>query len=334
MSITAKELASLLHLSEAAVSLALNRKPGVSIATRERVMEAAKQNGYDFSRIKSSGHPAGSICFVMYKKSGAVVNENPFFSLLTDGAGMGCKKSGYELNIRYLYEDESLPDQLRQLEASQFSGMVLLATEMDVPALEKFSDISFPILILDAYLETLPYNYVLINNTQGAYLATSHLISRRKAQPGYLRSSYRISNFDERADGFYKAIRNSGMSTAKSPVHALTPSREGAYEDMKLLIRSGEELASCYFADNDLIAAGAATAMKEAGYRIPQDIAIVGFDNLPLCEVFDPPLTTIHVPTHYMGETAVTRLIDMIEKKDTTPVKTEICTTLVKRKSD
>ena len=92
------------------------------------------------------------------------------------------------------------------------------------------------------------------------------------------------------------------MSSSRSIVHILTPSMEGAYADMLEIIKNGEELASCYFADNDLIAVGAIKALKENGYRIPQDIGIVGFDNLPLGSVIEPALTTIHVPKQYMGE--------------------------------
>ena len=92
-----------------------------------------------------------------------------------------------------------------------------------------------------------------INNVQGAYHATNFLISQCRCQPGYLHSSFPISNFEERANGFYNSIRYNGMSASKSIVHKLTPSQEGAYSDMKAIIESGEELATAYFADNDQI---------------------------------------------------------------------------------
>ena len=95
--------------------------------------------------------------------------------------------------------------------------------------------------------------------------------------------------------------------------------------------KNGEELASCYFADNDLIAVGAMKALKESGYRIPQDIGIVGFDNLPLGSVVEPALTTIHVPKQYMGEAAAQKLIDLLNTPGQPPTKTEVSTMLVKR---
>ena len=334
MKVTAKELARDLGLSEAAVSMALNNKPGVSTATRRKVLEEAKRRGYDFTRKAAFGNELkGSFCLAVYKKSGAVVGDTPFFLDLIDGIHAACKKAHYDLMIRYLYEDEDLDDRLYALSRTEFKGIILLSTEMDAAALSHFSRFRIPILLLDSYFETAGYNCVIINNIQGAYLAANYLIRKRKTQPGYLRSAYPISNFDERADGFYKAIRANGMSTAKSLVHRLTPSQEGAYADMKSLLDAGETPADCYFADNDHIAIGAMKALKEAGYRIPEDVAVVGFDDIPLCEFFDPPLTTIHVPKHVMGETAVHRLIEMVEQKSTYPIKVEIGTSLIKRKS-
>lgn len=334
MSITAKELAAKLGLSESAISLALNDKPGVSRATRRRVIDAAKEYGYDFSkRSFPIVGKKGTICFVIYKKSGAVVGDTPFFSILTDGINMGCRRLHYDCVVRYLYEDDDIADQVYTLGSLHFSGIILLATEIDENSLKNFAQLSVPIVVLDAYFEKLAFNFVLINNIQGAYMATEYLIKKRHTQPGYLRSDYWISNFDQRADGFYKAIRAAGMSTAKSQVVRLAPSQEGAYEDMKRYLASGENPVDCYFADNDLIAFGAVMALKEANYRVPEDVAVVGFDDMPACEYMNPPLSTIIVPKLFMGETAAMRVIQLIEGMNDQPLKIEVSTKLVKRKS-
>ena len=334
VSITAKELAAQLKLSESAVSLALNNKPGVSTATRKRVFEAAKAQGYDFSRkALARAGKRGTIGLVVYKKSGAVVDDTPFFSALIDGISTGCRRERYDCMIRYLYEDDDISDQIYTLNLAQFSGVILLATEMDESSLKPFSGIGTPMVILDAYFEKLPFNYILINNIQGAFVATEHLIRRRHSQPGYLRSAYSISNFEQRADGFYKAVRAAGMSTAKSQVIRLTPSQEGAYADMKRALEAGERPVDCYFADNDLIAIGAMQALREYGCRIPEDVGIVGFDDLPTCEFLNPPLTTVNVPKLYMGQAAVDRVIRLTEGRGEQPLKIEVATRLIRRKS-
>lgn len=352
MSVTAKELAGKLNLSEAAVSLALNNKPGVSTATRKRVLAAAKENGYDFSRITPAADSTpenGTIYFVIYRKSGAVVpnspvrhsnspqvnslSDIPFFAQLSEGIDSGCKLCRYFLNISYLYEGDDLNAQLSDWKHIGVKGILLLGTEMERQDLAPFLSCGIPFVLVDNYFEDLSLNCVMINNIQGAFLATEYLLKKRHMQPGYLRSSYPITGFDERADGFYKAIRKNGMSTSQSVVHRLTPSVEGAYADMRELLLQGERLAGCYFSDNDLIAAGAMRALQEKGYRIPQDISLIGFDDMPLCTYIDPPLTTVHVPKQYMGELAVKRLAEIISNPSASPVKIEIATSLLKRKS-
>ena len=126
MSITAKELAKQLNLSEAAISMALNNKPGVSTLTRKRVLEAAASAGYDFSRISNTNEaPAsnGTLYFVIYRKNGAVVPNSPvythtehgvlvqdvpFFSQLSEGIDLGCRHCHYYLNISYIYENDDI----------------------------------------------------------------------------------------------------------------------------------------------------------------------------------------------------------------------------------
>lgn len=333
MAITAKELAAMLGLSAAAVSMALNGKPGVSESTRERVLQVAREQNFDFSKIRDKeAADVGTLTFLIYKRHGAVVGDTPFFAALSDSVADVCHSARYRLNIRYLYE-ENVERDLRALLAEDIRGVLLLGTEMRPEAFRPFSDFPLPMVILDTYFEGIERDCVLINNMQGAYIATNHLIAKRKQQPGYLRSSYSIGNFEERADGFYKAIRHNGMATGASIVHRLAPSVEGAYADMKTVIEQREPLAECYFADNDLIAAGAMRALKEAGYHVPRDIGVVGFDNIPMCESLDPPLTTVHVPKQILGRLAVEQLVQKVNAPTGWPVKIEVETTLVQRGS-
>lgn len=335
MSITAVELAALLGLSEASVSLALNNKPGVSAKTRKRVLEAAKEHGYDFSRINPQADEsmAGSIYFIVYKKNGAVVSDTAFFKEITEGIDYECKRKRYFFNIQYMYEEDRIEESLQTLLRIGAKGLIVLGTEMQKEDLQPFLSCGIPFVLLDSYFEEYNINCVLMNNQKGAFTAVDYLIRKRKKQPGYLHSSYPINNFEERADGFYKAIRRHGMSTSRSIVHLLTPSEDGAYSDMRELLKQGEPLADCYFADNDLIAAGAMRAFKEYGYRIPQDIAIIGFDNIPLCTSLDPPLSTIHVPKLELGILSVQSLDGQINYPGGVSITLQVSTSLIKRRS-
>ncbi len=333
MSITAKELAQRLNLSEAAVSIALNNKPGVSPATRQLVMEAAEKYGYDFTRISGKHRRTGTIVFAVFRKHGAVVSETPFFTELRDSIEKTCKELGYRLSVQELSDDETLAGKIDDIVYSDCIGILLQGTEMHLEDFRTFAQIRLPIVLLDVYLSGIKRDCVLINNEQGAFLATDHLIRSRKKQPGYLRSSYSICNFDERADGFYKAVRKHGYPVSQSIVHRLSPSIDGAYADLLELLRGGEPAAECYFADNDNIAIGAMRAFREMGYRLPEDIAIVGFDNIPMCNYTEPSLTTVNVPKQYLGEMAVRRLLEVQQAKQFVPLKIEVSTNLVKRRS-
>lgn len=345
MGITAKELAIELGLSEAAISMALNNKPGVSTKTRKRVVDAAKKGGYDFSRLSQSEEPAqikGTIQFVVYRKSGAVIPDQrytrsgydePFFAKLSEGISASCKKCNYFLNISYMYEGDDVQSQLNDWKRIGVKGILLLGTEMDEHNIEPFIKSDIPLVLIDNYYETLNLNCVVINNVQGAFNATNMLFKKKHSQPGYLCSSYPTTSFEERADGFYKAIRKNGMSTSRSVSHRLPPSLDAAYSDMLDFLKQDVPVAKCYFADNDQIAAGAIKAFLEMGYKIPNDIAVIGFDDMPLCNFINPPLTTIHVPKQYMGELATKRLAEIIEEPNSKPVKIEVGTEIVKRKS-
>ncbi len=333
MGITAKELAEKLGISVAAVSMALNDKPGVSQATRKMIKSQAEKYGYDFTKIKASAIKNGSIYFVIYKKNGVVVADTPFYTELSAGITDECKKQGHKLKMQYFYESDFT---LNNLEAIQFSdciGVILLGTELNASDIMPFLSLPLPVIILDSYFENIDRDFVTINNVQGAYRATNHLIRKVKSQPGYIMSSYRIQNFRERADGFYKAIRENGMSRSQSIVHEVSPSMEGAYADMCDIIYHKEPLSRCYFADNDLIAAGAVRAFKENGYRLPDDIAIVGFDDLPICQIMEPGLTTIRVPKNVLGAEAVRRLISRIQDPASDYTHIQVSTKLMDRYS-
>ena len=334
--ITAKELAKIMGLSEAAVSMALRNKPGVSTQTRRNVIEMAEKHGYDFSRTAKHTAPSSrNVTFAIYKRHGSVVGETPFFSELSEGIGTACAEGNFKLNIAYIHKGEDVEKNIEDISYSDCVGVILLGTEMQAEDFIPFGKLRVPIVVLDLYLDTLEYDCVLINNAQGAQMAADYLINRTKKQPGYLRSSYTIGNFDERADGFYKSIRRHGMSASKSIVHKLTPSIEGAYADMLEIIERGEELAQGYFADNDWIAIGAMKALQKKGYKIPEDIAVVGFDNVPMASYIEPTLTTVHVHKKPLGELAARRLIEIVNNGVHVhiPCKIEMTTNLRKRRS-
>ena len=333
MSITAKELAKQLGLSPSAVSIALNNKPGISTETRKRVLEAAKISNYDFSKLSEKKTSTGIIYFLIYIKDGTVVYDNPFIEQVTEGIKDACNCNEYKLIVKNLYEDGDISESLNSIIYSDCDGIIILGTEMQKPDFMYLKNLEIPIVLIDTYCDFPNIDCVMINNSQGAYNAAMYLIHQHIGQPGYLHSSYSIHAYEERKSGFFNAIKSSGLPVSKSIVHSLCPSVEGAYADMIEILEHGEPVSSCYFADNDNIAIGAMKAFKQKGYKIPSDVSIIGFDNIPLSTSVIPALSTVHIPKQILGKTAAQRLIDVIHSDEYYPVKIEISPTLIHRKS-
>lgn len=332
MTITARELAKKLNLSATAVSMALNNKPGVSTNTRNLVIKEAEKYGYDFSKLALKKNKEGEIYCIIYRAHNAILNYTPIFSELTDGIEQECRKEGYHLKTLQFYEkSDDLQKFIEDMQIVDCVGIILLATEITPSVCNQFRKLSVPIILLDSYFDSVDCSSVIINNAQGAYLATNYLIDRTGKQPGHLSSSYKIKNFTERKRGVHQAIREHGMSVSKSVLHELSPSIDGAFSDMLEIIDSGDDLAECYFADNDLIAIGAIKALKLRGYKVPQDVAIIGFDNISEGRVIDPSLTTVDIPRKFMGQTATSQLIKQLLMPVPHTVKIEVSTTVVKR---
>jgi len=334
MGITAKELAEKLGLSATAVSMALNGKPGVSRETRDMVISEAEKCGYDFTKLSLRKNKGGEICYITYMTRHALFSYTPIFSELLDGIEQTLRQEGVRLRtikVREGYDDvEKVIDDLK---VSGCIGLIVLATEMSAEAAKKFVNVSLPVVLLDSSFNDVNLSSVLINNEQGAYLATSYLISRIGSQPGHLKSSYPIMNFAERENGFKKAVRHHGMSFGKTITHELSPTIEGAFSDMLEIIDQGDNLARGYFADNDLIAIGAIKALKLRGYKLPEDIAIIGFDNISEGRIIEPALTTVDIPRHYIGQAAARQLLFQIQNPVPRTVRTEVSTDLKIRSS-
>ncbi len=332
MSIKAKELAELLNISAATVSMVLNNKPGISEETRQRVLEAAQKYNCPLPKSKEQS-VSDTIHFIIYKKDGAIVTDTPFFAHLTEGITQKCRQLNCLLQISYFYENENTEEQLNMIKADHHSGILLLGTEINPNMIKTFQSLSVPMVILDYYDEDIKTDCVLINNHQGAYHATRYLIDKGHKKIGYLRSRIPIGNFNERAEGHYKALKSYKLEADTSKEYLIHPSLELGYLDLMQQLKENKPTATAYFADNDIIAAAALRAFQENGYKIPEDLSIIGFDDMPLCQYVEPALTTMRVPKLELGAQAIKRLYDNLHSNDNTIIKIALSTELIERAS-
>lgn len=326
-----QDIARFAGVSPGTVSNALNNRKGVSKDTRERVLKVAEELGYD----RNSKDESKVIRFIIFKKHGYVVSDTPFFSGLIEGIERECRTNGFEVLVSHIIYSEHNDEDVQEIvKQEQIAGVLLLATEMNEEDLEPFQKLSVPIILLDSYFNNLDFDYVIINNRKGAYQAVNHLIKNGHTEIGYLGSSKSIKNFNYRYEGFRDALTEANLIINKEYELLLEPTLEGSYKDMKELLNAKDlNLPTAFFAFNDIIALGAIRAMKEKKISIPEQVSVVGFDDMPFCEISMPRLTTIRVHTQYIGKTAIRRLIAKISGQDQHKLKIEINTELIERES-
>jgi LacI family transcriptional regulator len=186
---------------------------------------------------------------------------------------------------------------------------------------------------LDSYFLGINAHYVVINNLGGIYMGTKHLIEKGHRHIGYLKSATPIQNFIERYEGYLRALAEAGLHPDEKYCFSLRANMEDAYTDMKTYLENNNPLPTALIADNDLIAFGAIKALTEFNVKIPSDVSVVGFDDMPFCSMSNPPLTTIGVDKKVFGGLAVDNLIYLIENDINYYLKTVIDVALIERAS-
>lgn len=328
MKVSIKQISEQTGFSPATISNALNHKKGVNRETSAEVFRVAKELGYlDEEKISK-------IKFVMYKKNGSILEETPFFSLLIDGFEKECGLNGFEMVICNLdSRAHDYEDQIKWLINDTSAAVVLLGTELMDEEVELFKGAKCPFLLFDYWNSNMEFDGVLINNADSARMAILYLISKGHTEIGYLRGNYRIKAFRSRHVGYVTAMNKHGHKVNPEYTITLGTSMNDAYRDMVAYLQKKPKLPTAFFADNDMIALGAMKAMQEAGIRIPQEVSVVGFDDIPFSEITSPRLTTIRVPKHEMGQAAARRIIELIRKPTSAKLKIQICTSFVERDS-
>lgn len=333
MGTTMSDIAKKMGLSVSTISMALHNHPSISENTRERVWAAADTMNYS-KHLHSTVEAPQYLQLIIYKKHGNVVADTQFFTSLFQGIEYAAKKRNHNLLISYFYENQNPQEQVNSILSSHCRGIILLATEMFQSDLKIFMNLDIPMVILDSYFPQAKFDCIGINNVQGACAAVSYLIACGHTEIGYLSSKVTIRNFYERAEGYRKGIRSiSAENQSRLKGIKVLPTAEGAATDMQEYLKAEKNLPTAFFADNDIIASSCIRALKEFGYRVPEDISVIGFDDIPTCEVIDPPLTTVHVFRENLGSLAVDRLLNKISGDANEIIRIQVATTIVERKS-
>jgi LacI family transcriptional regulator len=220
----------------------------------------------------------------------------------------------------------------RLITENHVDGILLSGPRQDDQALMQLHEQRVPLMLM-GQLPSTDIPFVDIDATAGAELAVAHLIERGHQHIGMITNApLDYTSARQRRDGYLRALKKAKLASRKSLIREGNYTPASGYEAMKELLRLGEPLTAVFVA-SDVVALGAMLAIKEAGLQVPKDIAVVGFDDIPLAEFFDPPLTTIHLPAFGIGWAGGERLIRIIQGEGLNAASLLLTSKLVTRQS-
>ena len=326
-----REISRITGFSPATVSNALNHKRSVSEETAKVILECAQSLGYQQqSQLES-------IQFVKARKNGKIMDESTFHPAVIEGVERQARRHGMTTSFVSLdFSDlEAVKPQVDALISDPSAAIVLLGTELLEEDFSLFTDCAARLVVLDSWSPRQCFDAVLIANEDSALREVEYLIARGHTQIGYLAGDFRIMNFRDRERGYKQALDEAGLAFNPDWRIELGTTLETAYADMNAWLDGNgtDNLPTAFFADNDVLAVGAMRALTEHGLKVPQDVSIIGFDDLSVGAFSNPPLSTVHVPKHEVGEIAVRRLVGNIRNPKSYTCKTEVSTYFVERQS-
>ncbi|UUZ85086.1 LacI family DNA-binding transcriptional regulator [Paenibacillus sp. P26] len=337
------DIAKIAKVSKSAVSLALNGKPGISPETRERIIGIVREAGYIPRPLIKADQVYGlgqAIRFLVIADSDIVMEhyyKRPFFAELIHFVEERCRARGYSLLFSAV-DIHNYEQDLRALgEENGNHGMILLGTNLNRRQIEAIARIQPRLVVLDHYSDVLPVDFVVMNNAMGAYQAAAYLARQGHRRIGYVQSHLRMYNFDSRKLGLFQASEELDMEVSSADIFTMSTakltSQDGFQQRLLARIERSEPPPTALFCENDYLAISAVKSLHGIGIRVPDDISVIGFDNISESFIVTPELTTIHVDKERMAHQAVDQLIHLIEREDRVSMKTIVDTRLIERKS-
>jgi len=327
---TIRELAEKIGVSPATISIVLNNKKGVKDETRKMVQDAIKK--YNFVPRSRSKQKKDRIIVVEFRKTGSLIEENQgFIASIIETVEETLKNADYEVTT--LVAKETAEAILQIDDFAKYKGMILIASEITKDIYPSLRDITIPFVSVDNHMLDFSYNSVCMNNYENVLILLEYCQKLGHHRIGHFASADDFSNFTERSYYYEYCCKNLNIECRSEDEYTIPATLIGSCEELKELLKNAKDLPDCFFADNDIIALGAIKALKELGYKVPEDISVVGFDDIPYASISQPALTTIHVQKEVMGKQAVHQLLAQINDAEFVPVKSRVTGRLVIRES-
>ncbi|OEE78512.1 substrate-binding domain-containing protein [Vibrio genomosp. F6] len=327
---TMKDVAKLAGVSSSTVSHVVNRSRFVSDEIAERVNNAVKELNYAPSAL------ARSLKVKCTKTVGMLVttSTNPFFGEVVKGVERRCYEKGYNLILCNTEgDDERMKASIDTLLQKRVDGLMLMCSTLEGQQIDVFSRYpDLPVVVMDWGEISFASDKIQDNSHQGGYLATQHLIKQGHRQIGCITGPLFRSQALSRYQGFQQAMAEAEIEVNPDWIVESNFECDGGFDAFHHLQANGP-LPSAIFVGNDMMAMGLINAASEANVRIPNDLSIIGYDDIRLAKYMTPSLTTIHQPKYRLGQSAVDALLYRLENPDDEPQIVQLEPSLVERKS-
>jgi LacI family transcriptional regulator len=329
-----EDIAKQAGVSRSTVSRVINNEGYVSKHTRARVMEIIERLNFSPNHAARTlvTQRSNVIGIVMPGTANVFFGDNSYFPMLLQGIAEATNKHNHSM-LLWLGQLNEDPEHFSQriIRNRICDGLIVASITNDDPLIGRLVD-SIPNFVMverpTNYQDRI--SYVTADNIKGGQMATEHLINLGHKRIAHITGHMNISDGQDRVIGYRRALERAGIAYNPDLVYEGRFTYEGGYNGMKALL---PQKPDAVFAASDTAAFGAMRAIQEVGLRIPQDIAIIGFDDLDGTANAVPPLTTIRQPVQQKGAAALTLLLDLISGKTQAPHQVILPVQLVIRES-
>ena len=326
-------VAELAYVSRSVVSRVLNNHPNVSDEAKKRVLEVIEKYNYKPSSVArglATNHSYEIGILAPRRCDEALANG--FWSLLHLGIFEECIQKGYFVTLSPISTDIGAEINEHILDNKRLDGYILLTQEVTDFVIDKIGERDIPMVLVGHGPRNPNLSSVDIDNFAGAYKATNHLIKMGHKDIGIILASLNMQESVDRLEGYKKAVEDAGLTASEDYISIGNYSQKHGFDTVKKWIRRKLDF-SALFCTSDTLAMGALLALSRENIKVPDRIAVVGFDDLPFSKYTIPPLTTIRQPIYNKGKRAASLLIDQIETKNERIVHENLKPKLIVRES-
>lgn len=310
--VTMEDIAERADVSINTVSRALNDKPDINEQTKEEILRIADKLNYQPNRLAQGLRSSETSTL------GVIVADiqNPFFSALLKGVEKAAREEGYSIIVQDTDENyENEQSAVQTILAEQVDGLLITPVQTNNQTMIELEQSDLPFVLLGRHFDNLDTHYVVTDDVQGAKTATDHLIERGHKRIAIINGPTHISSSRERLEGYQSAMVEHDLSIRESLVLKGNVTMEDGYETGKKIISASPSPTAvlCY---SDFVAMGVIKAARGAGWKIPGDLAVVGYDDVLFSTCLEVPLTTVRIPKKKLGKRAFQVLKGLIDGRE------------------